>query len=54
MSQDEYIEEDINIDKFVDDLIEVFKDMKPRYLPLSENLSCPHCRSIMKDAIEYP
>ena len=54
MYQDEYIEEDIDIDKLVDSLIEAFKDMKPRYLPLSESLSCPHCRSIMKDEIDRP
>ena len=54
MYQDEYIEEDIDIDRFVDDLIEVFKDMKPRYLPVAEGIACPICYSIIHDEVGYP
>lgn len=57
MHNDRFNEDDFNgcdIEKLVDNLVEVFKNMPPRYLPLSEDLSCPHCKGIIKDEIDHP
>ena len=44
----------IDIDKFVDDLIKVFKDRPPGYLPLVEDTRCPYFQGIMLGPVNYP